>query len=135
MAATAVHYAADSSGRARGTWLANFGLAIAKHAHFRLAVANFVCGLLPDFASGAVRGPVYRLIGIDVGQGAYLMGNLDLTGGVNSFYSQLHIGPGASVGTHVTLNLDAEVHLGANVSLGPFVKIYTGTHPIGPGSI
>jgi acetyltransferase-like isoleucine patch superfamily enzyme len=94
-----------------------------------------VCGLLPDFGSGVLRGGLYRLIGLDVGRGAYLMGNLDLTGGSPSFYSRLHIGPGASVATHVTINLDAEVHLGSSVSLGPFVKIYTGTHPIGPGSV
>lgn len=135
MAATAVHYAANSSVRAKGAWLANFVRAIATHAHFRLAIANIVCGLLPDFASGFVRARVYRLIGVDVGQSAYLMGNLDLTGGVDSFYSQLHIGARASIGTHVTINLDAEVRLGTNVSLGPFVKIYTGTHAIGPGSI
>ena len=134
MAATAVHHAANSSVRARGASLASLLRAIAAHAHFRLALANFMCGLLPDFASGFVRGRVYRLIGIDVGPGAYVMGNLDLTGGVESFYGQLHIGAGASVGTHVTMNLDAEVRLGTNVSLGPFVKIYTGTHPIGPGS-
>jgi len=34
----------------------------------------------------------------------------------------------------VTISLDAEVRMGNNVSLGPYVRIYTGTHAIGPGS-
>jgi acetyltransferase-like isoleucine patch superfamily enzyme len=38
------------------------------------------------------------------------------------------------MGNHVTINLDAEVIIEKNVTIGPFVKIYTGTHKIGPGS-
>jgi acetyltransferase-like isoleucine patch superfamily enzyme len=34
----------------------------------------------------------------------------------------------------VTINVDAEVVLGNNVSLGPHVRIYTASHGIGPGS-
>lgn len=102
--------------------------------HFKLAVANAACGLLPDFVSGVVRGRLYRLAGFDVGPAAFIMGNLELTGNVPEFYDKLVIGPAASIGNHVTISLDAGVYLGRNVSIGPYVLIYTGTHQIGPGS-
>jgi acetyltransferase-like isoleucine patch superfamily enzyme len=50
------------------------------------------------------------------------------------FYQKIRIGSGANIANRVTISLDAEVRMGNNVSLGPYVKIYTGTHPIGPGS-
>ena len=36
--------------------------------------------------------------------------------------------------TDVTLNLDGSIVIEDEVSIGPFVCIYTGTHPVGPGS-
>lgn len=81
-----------------------------------------------------MRAAAYRYVGIDVGPGAFIMGNVELTGGAQGALDRLHIGTGVSVANHVTLNLDDEIRLGNNVSLGPYVKIYTGTHPIGPGS-
>lgn len=103
-------------------------------AHPRLALVNAACRLLPDFWSGVVRARLYRRIGFDVDRHAAVLGNLDLPSGLPGFYGKLHIGAGVVVGTHVTFNLDAAVQLGRNVSIGPFVKIYTGTHQIGPGS-
>ena len=38
------------------------------------------------------------------------------------------------ISSHVTINLDGKVSIGKNVTLGPFVRIYTGTHRIGPAS-
>ncbi len=97
-------------------------------------MVNLVCGVLPDGASGPIRTRLYRLIGLDIAQGAFIMGNLRLVGGLESFYDKLHIGPGAITGARVTINLDAGVALGKDVSIGPDVVIYTGTHSIGPGS-
>ncbi|MBV9354205.1 MAG: hypothetical protein JO023_01635 [Chloroflexi bacterium] len=63
------------------------------------------------------------------------MGNLTLTGSsAPDFYRRLTIGAGSVIGDHVTVNLDAPVRLGRNVSLGPHVLIYTATHQIGFGS-
>lgn len=102
--------------------------------HLKLRLANAICGLFPDFVSGVVRGRLYRLVGFDVGEGAFIMGNLELVGTRPQFYAQLMIGAEASIGNHVTISLDAPVHLGRKVSIGPYVLIYTGTHQIGPGS-
>ena len=103
--------------------------------HLKLRLVHAACGLLPDFASGGLRTRLYRAIGLDVGDAGFIMGNIELTGGERSMYQQLHVGRSVSIAPHVTINLDAEVRLGDNVSLGPFVRIYTGTHSIGPGSM
>jgi maltose O-acetyltransferase len=106
-----------------------------RQVHLRLRLANIVCGALPDFGSGALRGRLYRAVGLDIADSAFIMGNLELlAGSPNGFYDKLHIGSGTVLGNHITINLDADVHIGANVSLSPFVRIYTGTHHLGPGS-
>lgn len=114
--------------------LRKYGSLFATSLHFRFRVANALCGLLPDFFSGAVRGRMYRWAGFEVGEGAFIMGNLALTSTWPNFYKNLSIGPHMTIADHVTINLDAEVRLGRNVALAPHVVIYTGTHRIGPGS-
>jgi maltose O-acetyltransferase len=103
--------------------------------HLGYRLANLVCSLVPGFASGVLRARLYRLAGIDIHPTTYITGNVELVGGESAgFYRRLQVGPGVVIGNHVTINLDAEVRLDENVSIGPFVKIYTATHPIGPGS-
>src|SRR5579864_3166695 len=115
--------------------LVHYGRNLLHQVRLKLWLANVVCGLLPDYGSGVLRARMYRLIGFDVASDAWIMGNLELTtGDVEAFYSRLHISTGAVIGTHVTINLDADVFIGRTVSIGPFVRIYTGTHPLGPGS-
>ncbi|MBV8718286.1 MAG: acyltransferase [Chloroflexi bacterium] len=103
--------------------------------HLAYRLANLACSVVPGFASGVLRTRLYRLAGIGIHPTTYITGNLELVGGESDgFYGRLTVGPGGVIGNHVTINLDAEVRLEQNVSLGPFVKIYTATHPIGPGS-
>jgi maltose O-acetyltransferase len=104
--------------------------------HLKLRLANVACGMLPDFGSGALRGRLYGLIGFDVAPSAFIMGNLELLRGSapDGFYDKLHVGQGTVIGNHVTINLDADVRIGNNVSVSPFVRIYTSTHQLGPGS-
>lgn len=110
-------------------------LASLRHSlHLKFRLANAISGLLPDFASGMVRGRLYRLVGLEIGRGAFIMGNLDLISGRPRMYEKLVIGRGSVVGNRVTINVDAPVRLGKNVSIGPNVLIYTGSHTIGPGS-
>ncbi len=102
--------------------------------HLKYRLANLACSILPDGASGPIRTWLYRNIGLDIAGGAFIMSNLRLVSGMSSFYKKLHVGPGVITGARVTINLDAEVTLGRNVAIGPEVIIYTGTHPLGPGS-
>jgi acetyltransferase-like isoleucine patch superfamily enzyme len=102
--------------------------------HLKLRLANLVCGMLPDFGSGVLRTRMYRLIGMRIGAGSSIAGNIEFVGGLPGFYQKIRIGSGANIANRVTISLDAEVRMGNNVSLGPYVRIYTGTHAIGPGS-
>jgi maltose O-acetyltransferase len=102
--------------------------------HVKYAMVNALCGLLPNFFSGVVRARMYRRAGFRVGQAAFIMGNLRLTGASPGFYENLVIGPSVTIADHVTINLDGPVTIGHNVGLGPDVTIYTATHRIGPGS-
>jgi maltose O-acetyltransferase len=114
--------------------LGHYALLSRRSVHLRFALANALVGLLPMFASGAVRGRMYRLAGFNIGKGAFIMGNLRLTSAFPGFYEKLVIGPGVTIADNVTINLDAPVTIGKNVGIAPHVKIYTGSHKLGPGS-
>lgn len=115
--------------------LKHYGGLLRRSCHVKFGLANLISGLLPYFASGAVRARLYRWAGFHVDATAFLMGNLALTSGFPDFYDKLVIGAGASIADHVTINLDAVVSIGANVAIAPHVLIYTGSHRVGPGSM
>jgi len=102
--------------------------------HLKLRLVNLVCGMLPDFGSGVLRTRMYRLIGMRIGAGSSIAGNIEFVGGLPGFYQKIRIGSGANIANRVTISLDAEVRMGNNVSLGPYVRIYTGTPRYRPGS-
>jgi maltose O-acetyltransferase len=115
--------------------LRHYGSMFRRSFHVRFALANLFSSLLPTFVSGAVRGRMYRWAGFDVAKGAFIMGNMKLTSAFPGFYGKLSIGPGVTIADHVTINLDAQVTIGANVAIAPHVLIYTGSHKLGPGSM
>jgi acetyltransferase-like isoleucine patch superfamily enzyme len=125
----------DAPVRRRLRRLLRYAHLFKRSIHFKFAVANFFCGILPDFASGVVRGRMYRWAGFQIGEGAFIMGNLTLKSASPGFYSNLVVGEGATIADHVTINLDACVTIGKNVAIAPQVLIYTGSHEIGPGSM
>jgi maltose O-acetyltransferase len=106
-----------------------------RKVHFKYKMANALALPLPTFTSGAVRVQLYRWAGFRIAEGAVIVESLRLTSGFPDFYSKLIIGARSHLADHVTMNLDATVTLGANVSIGPHVVIYTGSHRIGPGSL
>jgi maltose O-acetyltransferase len=114
--------------------LARYSRDFVATVHLRYALANRMAGIFPEFVSGAVRARLYRLAGFGVDSTAFIMGDLALSSGLPFFYDKLRIDKDVVIGTHVAINLDAEVWIGRSVSIGPYVLIYTGTHQIGPGS-
>jgi acetyltransferase-like isoleucine patch superfamily enzyme len=108
--------------------------AMLENAHFRYQLVNFLAGPLPEFASGTIRARGYRWAGFDFAGGCAVAGNLRLTSGMSGFYDKLHVGRETVIAPEVTINLDETVHLGTRVSISPYVRIYTGTHQLGPGS-
>jgi len=107
---------------------------VRRSSHFKYNVARFLSSLLPDVASGIIRGRIYRWAGFDIGEGAFIMGNPRLTSAAPDFYSKLSIGEGATLADGITINLDDKVTIGKNAAIAPSVVIYTGSHQIGPGS-
>lgn len=119
----------------RGERLVHYARLLRNSLHLKFAIANAISRLLPDFASGMIRGRLYRWAGFEVGDGAFIMGNLCLKSAAPGFYGKLSIGEQATLADNITINLDAEVTIGRNVALAPHVLIYTGSHQIGPGSM
>jgi maltose O-acetyltransferase len=114
--------------------LSRYGNLFKRSLHVKFALARLISGLLPNVASGVIRGRIYRWAGFDIDKGAFLMGNLRLTSAAPDFYSKLSIGEGAMLADSITINLDGKVTIGKNVAIAPHVVIYTGSHQIGPGS-
>jgi maltose O-acetyltransferase len=102
--------------------------------HIRFTLVNQFCRLFPDFASGHFRSRLYRLAGVDVDRGAFLMSNITIVGGVANHVGNLHIGPKVRMASGIVINTDAAVTIGESVTVGPYVKIFTTTHELGPGS-
>jgi maltose O-acetyltransferase len=103
--------------------------------HVRFTLVNQVCRLFPDFASGHFRSRLYRLAGVDVDPGAFLMSNITIVGGVENHVKNLHIGPKVRMASGIVINPDASVTIEELVTIGPYVRIFTSTHELGPGSI
>lgn len=101
--------------------------------HPRYAIAHALAHLLPVFSAGTLNARLYRLGGIGVGPGSSIAGPLRVISGY-PIGDRLRIGSGVVVSTDVVINLDERVTIGDRCSIGPFVRIYTATHGIGPGS-
>jgi acetyltransferase-like isoleucine patch superfamily enzyme len=127
--------AADSPAASRAGRLGHYARLLRNSVHLKFAIANAVSRLLPDFASGMIRGRLYRWAGFEIGKGAFIMGNLRLKSASPGFYDKLAIGPGTTLADNITINLDGKVTIGRNVAIAPHVLIYTGSHQIGPGSM
>lgn len=102
--------------------------------HVRLALANFVLSIIPTSALTTVRASVYRLVGFRIGRKVSFMSTISVTGRGAGLYRRLVIGDGSFIGTKPFFNLDETIVVGRNVSIGPFVRIYTSTHAIGPST-
>jgi acetyltransferase-like isoleucine patch superfamily enzyme len=102
--------------------------------HLKYWVVNFFCGLFPKFFSGVLRARVYRFAGFNLGKACYIMGNLELLATDKNFYKNLEIHANTLISTHITINLDEKVTICENVTVSPFVRIYTSTHDIGSSS-
>jgi maltose O-acetyltransferase len=115
--------------------LVHYAQLLRNSIHLKFAVANIISRLLPDFASGMIRGRLYRWAGFEIGRGAFIMGNLRVKSASPGFYDKLVIGPGTTLADNITINVDGKVTIERNVAIAPHVLIYTGSHQIGPGSM
>lgn len=101
--------------------------------HLRYSLAHVVAHLFPRFSAGSIVARCYRAAGFSIGEGVTIFGPMRVVSGTG-FTENLVIGARAVISTDVTLNVDARVTIGDGASIGPFVRIYTATHQLGPGS-
>jgi maltose O-acetyltransferase len=103
-------------------------------AHLRFSAVNLLLLCTPPFVSGYIRGRLYRWAGMKLHPGAFIMGNVLLIGGSKNHVKNVQMGDGSVISTNCTLNPDAPIVIGDRVTLGPYVKVYTTSHDLGPGS-
>lgn len=88
--------------------------------------------VLPAFALPRARARLLALIGCDIRRGVGVLGHVNLIG-PRGTSSNLRVGTGSVIGPNATFCLDAPIHIGKNVSIGPSATLYTATHSLGSG--
>lgn len=109
-------------------------LRLVKAVHLRLALANLVLAIIPTSSLTTVRAAVYRRVGFRIGRRVSFMSTVRVSGSGAGLYERLVIGDGSFIGTKPFFNLDDTIVIGRNAAIGPFVRIYTSTHDIGPST-
>lgn len=99
-----------------------------------LRITNSLLSPLPTIFGGELRARAYGLLGVRVGRGAVFLGTVSMIGPQPGLYRRLTVGEGAMVGYGVVFALDDQITVGKYASVSHFVRVYTATHPIGPGS-
>jgi maltose O-acetyltransferase len=98
----------------------------------RLLVVDLMVRLIPDFFAYELRAKLYRLAGCKLGPMVAIHGRLMLYGTVHNKAANLSMEPGANVAPFCTFGVDGKIHLGRNVGLAPYVRIFTTQHELGP---
>ena len=99
----------------------------------RLLFWTLCARMLPEHTLCALRSRCYRMAGCQIGRSVALMGRLNFIGS-GSIAPRLQIGEGCLIAHGVICGLDDKITVGRNVSIGPYVKLYTATHSLGFGS-
>ena len=99
----------------------------------RLRVAGAMVRLLPINSFAGVRTALYRAGGIQIEPRVSILGPIRLFG-PGHFAGRLTLCQGCVIAPGVTFQLDADVVVGAEASLGPGVTLMTATHALGFGS-
>jgi acetyltransferase-like isoleucine patch superfamily enzyme len=102
--------------------------------HLRLGAANLLLRPVPNASLTTLRAAVYRRVGFRIGRRVSFMSTIRISGMGAGLYERLTIGEGTFIGTDPFFSLDERITIGRNVSIGPFVRIYTSTHDIGSAS-
>ena len=98
----------------------------------RLLVIDRLVRLIPDYYAYELRAKLYRLAGCKLGPQVAIHGRLNLYGTVHNKAANLSMEPGANIAPFCTFGVDGKIHLGRNVGLAPFVRIFTTQHELGP---
>ena len=95
--------------------------------HFRLRLAHMVLFFCPHYCFNRLRTAIYRLCGVHIGARSLVMGNIDLAG-QGAVWKRLRIGENTHINAPLFADLNAEVTIGNNVSIGHHVVLITTNH-------
>jgi maltose O-acetyltransferase len=112
------------------TWLQDLRLCLQP----RPVLVDLFVRLLPQHFAPYLRSALYRWAGCQLGEGVELYGRLELYGVVRNKAANLTMGSGASIAPFCTFDVDHPIYIGSNVGLGPYVRIFTSRHFLGPAT-
>lgn len=90
-----------------------------------------LANLLPIWSLRHLRWQFLRAAGCKISPRTTFLGKVRFVG---ASPSNLEVDEGAIIGPNITLGVDGKITIGRNVSIGPGVTIYTGTHDVGPAA-
>lgn len=96
----------------------------------RILLARLLAGLLPAYAGGRLRTRVLRAAGLNIGKSTVVMGAPRLHG-PGDIRGRLTIGERGMINIGCFFDLNEQIWIGDNVSLGHEVLILTASHKIG----
>jgi acetyltransferase-like isoleucine patch superfamily enzyme len=98
----------------------------------RPTIADILMRFLPNHVGPFVRASLYRWAGCKLGKDVEIYGRLTLYGMTRNQAANLRMDEGASIAPFCTFGVDHPIHIGRNVGLGPYVRIFTSRHFLGP---
>lgn len=84
---------------------------------------------LPTGSASRARTALYRLSGCKISQDAQIAGRMELYG--RGSYN-LVLGPGVCIGPYCTFDVNNLIRIERDADIGPFVRIFTSRHFLGP---
>jgi len=100
----------------------------------RLVLFDLLVRFIPDYFAYEMRAKLYRVAGCRLEPGVAIHGRLNLYGTTWNKAANLSMDSGANVAPLCTFGVDGKIHLGRNVGLAPFVRIFTTQHELGPST-
>jgi maltose O-acetyltransferase len=98
----------------------------------RLAIVDLLLRFVPDFYAFGLRAQMYRWAGCRIAPHVHVHGRLCLYGTVWNKAANLTLDSGANIAPFCVFGVDGPIHIGRNVGLAPFVRIFTTRHELGP---
>lgn len=96
--------------------------------HLRLLLVDVAGAALPSGALGRVRANLYRLAGFAGVHGrTCIHGPIDVRGS-GDIFARLQVGEGSTLNFPIVLDLNADLHIGREVSVGNHVLLMTSGH-------
>jgi maltose O-acetyltransferase len=98
----------------------------------RPTLVDLLVRFIPNHYAPRRRASLYRFAGCRLGADVDIHGRMELFGIARNKGANLIMGRGASIAPFCTFDVDNEIRIGRNVGLGPYVRIWTSRHLLGP---